>query len=359
MIGNRAEQYRYVSIEPQDSLIQYDDTWEDSTAASSNEAIKQTTAPRGDSTATLDFHGISIFVFGWGLPRRRPTPIIECTVDGAPATSGSHYQLPELESATPMQLCYVEGLSDANHTLKLTVTRATEEYPFQLDMLMFRLSSSQWKDLSRLLESDTPANTTSSAIPTSTSLSPTSAASAPSKESQGVSVAPIVGGVLGAVVGLALAAFGIWFVLRRRKHQYFKIFDRRSESSDAEKVTPFVHERSYSRSSRASSLRSLQLVEEIEPSVAAATYHPSPDVSEGTILPLQGTPGDFKLREAATPGTEDSTTGSRRNGGKRVGAGWLQALQRGRRGRMASESSSDYPSEAPPLYSPGRDGSVP
>ncbi|KAI0373469.1 hypothetical protein BV20DRAFT_962630 [Pilatotrama ljubarskyi] len=356
MISIRNEQYRYVSIDSKDQLVHYDDTWEDTTIASTGDATKQTTATDGNSTATLEFRGISIYVFGWVLPRNDPTPVIECSVDGVSTSDGSPYRLPGLgqnfRNPTPMQLCSVEGLTDGDHKIQVTVRRATEDYPFQLDMFMFRLSPSQYKDLSDVLNAETSADATSSVPATSTSASPRGTTTASTPNSQGTSAAPIVGGVLGALAGLALTAFGIWVVLRRRKHKYFKLFDR-SEPSDAEKVTPFLREpplsRSLSQSSRHSSLRSLQLVDGGEPSVAAATYHPSPDVSEDQVPASQATRGDRTRtgEPAATPS---------RPMGKKMTAGFFSPFQRMRRGRMASESTSEYPSEAPPVYSPDATG---
>ncbi len=66
------------------------------------------------------------------------------------------------------------------------------------------------------------ANASSSA--TSSSSTSNGSATATS-ESHGVSAAPIVGGVLGAVLGLGLMALGIYLVVRRRRQAYSKLVD--------------------------------------------------------------------------------------------------------------------------------------
>lgn len=95
-----------------------------------------------------------------------------------------------------------------------------------LDELQFRISSQQYENLAGNLEANVTVSGSSSATSaSSTSSASATATAATSSDSRGTSVAPIVGGVVGAVLGIALMALGIYFVVRRRKQAYSKLVD--------------------------------------------------------------------------------------------------------------------------------------
>ncbi|KAI0350164.1 hypothetical protein OH77DRAFT_1431313 [Trametes cingulata] len=353
MDSKRSEEYRFVSIEAQDPLISYDASWSDTTTTTGDPA-KLTTASDGSATATLTFHGIAIYAFGWVGPAGPPNPSIECYVDGN--LTAAPFELPgngdDYHHWLALQLCWAEGLTDQNHTMKFIVTKASEDYPFMLDMFMFRLSRKQYQDLSGVLDA------TNSSTSTSTSLSATSSSTAsgiPAPAAQKVSIPPIVGGVLGAVAALVVAAIGVYFLVRRRKQSYAKLFDRDALVSDTEKVTPFMESR---RSSRRLSVASLAL-DEPEPalSVAAATFNPSAeDPEQGAGARERHDDGGMKA--GTSHGDDTRASRPRRSMHKRLAASFASALQRTRGGWAGSQTMSDVPSEAPPVYSAGSGRSV-
>lgn len=246
-------------------------------------------------------------------------------------------------------LCSQDQLANTSHTFKLVVDSASEAYPFMLDTLEFRISSQQYENLAEHLGANVTASATSSSSTSSASATPTVAAS----ESHGVSAAPIVGGVLGAVVGLGLMALGIYLVVRRRRQAYSKLVDAgvyifpgpmRGESRaqlfapkrptdmqqpGAEIIVPFMASARQPSAPMAISSTAAEGPEAAfvvqGTSTVEATYNPSPAPSTDTAPPRQ-------VRKSVT-------------------AGLLGALGRARQRTDPGSTMSDIPSEAPPMYS--------
>lgn len=170
-----------------------------------------------------------MYLYGYvGPADDQSAPSIVCYVDGNLTTDSGPFTLPGVNGGqqrwTSIQLCDQEQLdADSNHTIKVVVTHATAQYPFMLDQFMFRLSRQQYEDLNVALSagaSSTSPATSTSATETSP---PKSVDASGSKKNPTVA---ILGGVLGAVVGLALTALGIYLVIRRRKQAYARLVDR-------------------------------------------------------------------------------------------------------------------------------------
>lgn len=283
-----------------------------------------------------------------------PEPNIICYVDETlvPPTParlvGSEDDI-KLWASRP--LCWQDQLTDGNHTFKLVVDSATEAYPFMLDELQFRISSQQYENLAGNLEANVTTSASASATSSSSASSASATATAASSDSHGASVAPIVGGVLGAVLGLGLMALGIYLVVRRRRQAYSKLVDAGAcvsprhegthladvqhvidmHQSGADRIIPFTGP---GRRPSARTATSSTAVEESETtfegqgaSTVAATYNPSPSPSTETAPPRQ-------VRKSVT-------------------AGLLSALGRARQRTDPESTMSEIPSEAPPLYSPG------
>ncbi|OJT02162.1 hypothetical protein TRAPUB_7277 [Trametes pubescens] len=334
MRNARRSSNRFVSIDAQDSEILYDSTWKDSKI--STEPVKSTLSPHGNSTATYTFHGIAIYLYGYIGPVAPPEPNIICYVDETlvPPTParlvGSEDDI-KLWASRP--LCWQDQLTDGNHTFKLVVDSATEAYPFMLDELQFRISSQQYENLAGNLEANVTVSGSSSATSaSSTSSASATATAATSSDSRGTSVAPIVGGVVGAVLGIALMALGIYFVVRRRKQAYSKLVDADMHQSEADRIVPFTGP---GRRPSARTATSSTAVEDSETtfegqgaSTVAATYNPSP-----------------------APSTESTSTLPQVR--KSVTVGLLSALGRARQRTDPESTMSEVPSEAPPMYSPG------
>ncbi|KAH9849485.1 hypothetical protein C2E23DRAFT_888199 [Lenzites betulinus] len=330
---------RFVSIYAQDGDIQYDSTWSGSNV--SDEPVMNTVSPHGNSTATYSFHGIAVYLYGYvGPADDQAAPSIACYVDGNLTTGSGPFTLPGVDEGyqqwTSIQLCAQEQLDASNnHTVKVVVTHATEQYPFMLDQFMFRLSSQQYA----ALNAELIGGGTSTVSSPSAAQSDTAATSAPStgdaSSSKGIPTAAIVGGVLGAIIGLGLTALGIYLVIRRRKQSYAKLVDRDLHPSDTEKITPF-HSHARQLSTRSFILRADSTppksdgLEEAElASTTAATFNPPPSPpQESTRIPQTSKQGAAGLLQKALRRT------SRRPGTSAV-----------------PEEPSDLPQDAPPSYS--------
>lgn len=94
-----------------------------------------------------------------------------------------------------------------------------------LDALEFRISSQQYENIAENLGANVTTSAASSATSSSTTSSAPATPTVAASESHGVSAAPIVGGVLGAVLGLGLMALGVYLVVRRRRQAYSKLVD--------------------------------------------------------------------------------------------------------------------------------------
>lgn len=311
--------------------------------------------------------GIAVYLYGYvGPADDQAAPSIACYVDGNLTTGSGPFTLPGVDEGykqwTSIQLCAQEQLDASNnHTVKVVVTHATEQYPFMLDQFMFRLSSQQYA----ALNAELIGGGTSTVSSPSAAQSDTAATSAPStgeaSSSKGIPTAAIVGGVLGAIIGLGLTALGIYLVIRRRKQSYAKLVDRGAcicsvkrpgiqhsldlhmvcrrrvdlHPSDTEKITPF-HSHARQLSTRSFILRADSTppksdgLEESElASTTAATFNPPPSPpQESTRIPQTSKQGAAGLLQKALRRT------SRRPGTSAV-----------------PEEPSDLPQDAPPSYS--------
>ncbi|CDO72286.1 hypothetical protein BN946_scf184970.g138 [Trametes cinnabarina] len=203
---------RLLALEANDPSIQYNNYWNDT--LTQGVPTKSTYSP--NANATLSFNGIMVVVFGWVGPAGPPNPSVNCYVDGNMTSTRGASTLPGIDQYqdwTQAAVCFQDGLADGNHTLELIVTEATKEYPFMLDMVMFRISTQQYQNLA---SDRATTNSSSGADPASTS----------STSSKSHSVLPaVIGGIIGVALCLLLTTFGVFMVLRRRRHAYSQLHE--------------------------------------------------------------------------------------------------------------------------------------
>ncbi|PVF93960.1 hypothetical protein CPB86DRAFT_818378, partial [Serendipita vermifera] len=149
------------------------------------------------STATFNFSGTTIEAYGSMKSSADPSiPIISCYIDDGEGRTT--YSLDtEGTVMTKLLLCGATDLSDGPHTLRL---EALTTFEFWVDFFIYTASSSV-------------SSPSVSTLPT-----PTSAPSQ-SSSSHKTRTASIAGGVIGGVAGLALIAFLIFLVKRRRQNE--------------------------------------------------------------------------------------------------------------------------------------------
>ncbi|KAI0671238.1 hypothetical protein C8Q78DRAFT_846836 [Trametes maxima] len=282
---------RLVSVSAQDPAIQYDGHWMDTTMQNSSSS-KATTQPH--NTATLSFGGTP--------PSHPPPPPTECAavifrdrclpvwLDRPCESSNTQHRVlrrrkhhnrtrpVNLQGSDdgilnwkPQELCSQENLSDGNHTIKVIVTQATEEYSFIIDKLKFRLSAEQFKSLSG------GGMTNTSGIEASPSAAPSSPQGvAGGSQPRSITLA-IVGGALALVGLLSLVALALFLLSRRRKGQAYSVLsDSECPKFETPISSPFALEPAPSAimGHHISPLR--------KDSGTGATYNPSTD-SDNTL----------------------------------------------------------------------------
>lgn len=122
------------------------------------------------------------------------------------------------------------GLDDKEHVINITVTQASDDYPFFLDAFSFRPSTVQ-----KVLSTTNTSSSSSSTSSSTGSPSPTGAA-VTAKTPVGAIVGGVVGGVLG-LLALIAAGVGFWYWRRRRgRHRYVYVVDK-----DGDDCEPSLH----------------------------------------------------------------------------------------------------------------------
>jgi hypothetical protein len=147
------------------------------------------------STATFNFSGTAVEAYGSMRSSSDVSiPIISCYIDDGEARTTGSFATEGLVM-TKLLLCGVTGLTDGPHTIRL---EALTDFEFWVDFFIYTASSS-----------DSSTSTSTLTVPTSSSSSPS--------QSNKASPAPIVGGVIGGVTGVALIVLLILFFKRRRQ----------------------------------------------------------------------------------------------------------------------------------------------
>ncbi|KAJ2975765.1 hypothetical protein NUW54_g11503 [Trametes sanguinea] len=163
-----------------------------------------------NAVAKVTFNGTEVMVFGVANPPPSKNgtlpPSVTFSIDGG---SGNLVSSPTVKSPQYSYEFYDSGkLSPGEHTLQILVNSGDKDWPFVLDYIQYvPLPSSS---------SSTSSASASSTI-TSSSSSPTSVV--PSSHKKSNHVGAIVGGVIGALLGLALLAFGLWYYLTRLRRK--------------------------------------------------------------------------------------------------------------------------------------------
>ncbi|OSD04468.1 hypothetical protein PYCCODRAFT_1465942 [Trametes coccinea BRFM310] len=162
-----------------------------------------------NAVAKVTFNGTEVMVFGVANPPPSKNgtlpPSVTFSIDGG---SNNLVSSPTVKTPQYSYEFYDSGkLSPGEHTLQILVNSGDKDWPFVLDYIQYvPLSSSS---------SSLPSSSSSSTL-TSPSTSPTSATPNSQKSNH---VGAIVGGVIGALVGLALLALGLWYYLSRTKRE--------------------------------------------------------------------------------------------------------------------------------------------
>ncbi|KAI0642865.1 hypothetical protein C8Q79DRAFT_192382 [Trametes meyenii] len=259
---------RLVTVNAQDPAIQYGGHWMDTTMQNSSSS-KATTQPH--NTATLPFGGTAVYLYGWVGPAGPPTPSIECYVDGNITTGQGPVNLRGSKDGVlnwaQQELCWQEGLADGNHTIKVIVTQATEEYSFIIDKLKFRLSAEQFQSLSGGAMANT--SSTTEAAP---SASPSSSQDPTSNSRPRSFTLAIVGGAVGAIGLLSLTVLALYLLSRRRKGQAYSVL---SDSEYQKFETPISSPLILEQGSSAIPRHYISPVR--KDSETGATYNPSTD----------------------------------------------------------------------------------
>ncbi|RDX48742.1 hypothetical protein OH76DRAFT_626355 [Lentinus brumalis] len=122
-------------------------------------------------------------------------------------------------------VCQAQGLSSQNHTVEITVTEATQNQAFCLDVFDVMMPQA-----AQILEQSGGNSTT-----TASTTSATSSSSAGVAAAKKTSTEAIVGGTLGGIILTLVICGALFFWYRRRKqHQYARMtgddddFDRHS-----------------------------------------------------------------------------------------------------------------------------------
>ncbi|KAI0326212.1 hypothetical protein GY45DRAFT_1374106 [Cubamyces sp. BRFM 1775] len=349
------EVLRVVALVAPDPTIKYDGLWSNTTMY--GDPTEVTYSP--GATASLPFTGLAIYVFGWVGPLQPPTPVIECYIDGN-MTSRGPITLPGAAQGykywTQVILCEEEGLENGNHTMKVIVSQASQAYPLMLDMFMFRLSRQQYDNLADNLELEQNSSSTVPTTASSTTLLGSGTSTVPATVSSKSSiVAPVIRGVIGAVLAVLLVALGVFFIMRRRKQAYAKIIDDEPHLPiSTSSVSPYTYEPKPLFLSSAS-LHATSETPTLPPSTIGATYHPPATEPAGSAPDAPRVSSDAAKDQPTTLAPGDGSPQAATS--KRVAASLVGALERVRAGQTADDEPRDsnfstfLPSEAPPLYS--------
>ncbi|KAI0326213.1 hypothetical protein GY45DRAFT_1339585 [Cubamyces sp. BRFM 1775] len=349
----------YVALAAPHPNIKYDGVWLNTTI--NGDPSKATNTPGAE--ASLTFTGLAVYVFGWAGPLQAAAPVIVCYIDGSMTIQG-HLTLPGaaqgLTSWNKIVLCQQEGLTYENHTLQIIVIQASQTYPLILDMFQYQERSGA----SALGNPNSTGTVSISASSTTLHGSGTTSSIGLAVVSSEGSIAPVVGGVIGAMLAAIMVAVGVFFIIRhgRRRRTYSKVMDNEPHLpiNTVSSVSPYTYESKQSKPISLSLSRSLHSPLDTRSSslsTLGATYQPSATKHTNTA------PSDVSrilsdVREDQNPSVRPSYGLPRTAVSERVTAGLLAALQRVRRGRTVEDEpprhfsySSLAPSEALPSYS--------
>ncbi|KAI9062576.1 hypothetical protein FKP32DRAFT_1593237 [Trametes sanguinea] len=172
----------------------------------------------------LTFYGRIVQVYGAVMPwLSGQQPSAEYSIDGDPEVNPV---LPGARAESNITF-YVSSLLPLDfHTLTVTVVNASGDGPFLFDYLVYGFLDAS-EDPNPPNASSTAAAAQNTSSSTSSSFTSTSSLAAPASSSSGSSpqspavkpsfpVVPVVGGVVGGIVVLALASAAIYWLCRRR-----------------------------------------------------------------------------------------------------------------------------------------------
>ncbi|KAI0917687.1 hypothetical protein AcW1_007172 [Taiwanofungus camphoratus] len=174
-----------------------------------------------NSTAMFEFNGDSIIevgVVGAVIPPDGASvlPISSYSING---TSPSIYVTPDnyTQATTGIVFFASQPLSNGPHALVISLTQASDTYPFLMDYVIARVINGTIPFPS----TSNPASPTSPVASESATSGATAApaSSAVSSKSSSTPTDAIVGGVVGGVVALVAAALLLFFLRHRRKRR--------------------------------------------------------------------------------------------------------------------------------------------